>query len=41
MEKTMKYKNTLIFLCFFICIFSIAGVCASDVNDKVQHYNNF
>ena len=30
----MNYKNTLIFLCCFICFFSIAGVCASDVNDN-------
>ena len=29
----MKYQNGLIFICFIICLFSIASVCASDAND--------
>ena len=29
----MKYKNGLIFICLIICLFSIASVCASDVNN--------
>ena len=34
MELTgMKYKKSLLFVCLIICLFSIAGVCASDVND--------
>ena len=31
----MKYKKGLIFICFIICLFSIAGVCASDANDTL------
>ena len=30
----MKHKWNLIFVCFFIFFFCIAGVCASDVNDN-------
>ena len=29
----MKYKKGLIFICLIICLFSIASVCASDVNE--------
>ena len=31
----MKYKKGLIFICLVICLFSIACVCASDVNETV------
>ena len=31
----MKYKKGLIFICLVICLFSIASVCASDVNETV------
>lgn len=31
----MKYKKGLIFICLIICLFSIASVCASDVNETV------
>jgi len=31
----MKYKKGLIFICLFICLFSIASICASDVNETV------
>lgn len=31
----MKYKKLFIFICFIICLFSIASVCASDVNQTV------
>ena len=29
----MKYKKGFIFICLIICLFSIASVCASDVNE--------
>lgn len=29
----MKYKMGLIFVCLIICLFSIASVCASDINE--------
>ena len=29
----MKYKKGLVFICLIICLFSISGVCAGDVND--------
>ncbi|WP_406537007.1 hypothetical protein [Methanobrevibacter sp.] len=29
----MKFKKGLIFICLIICLFSIANVCASDIND--------
>ena len=29
----MKYKKVFIFICLIICLFSIASVCASDVNE--------
>ena len=31
----MKYKKSLLFICLIICLFSIASVCASDVNETV------
>ena len=31
----MKYQKGLIFICLIICLFSIASVCASDVNEIV------
>ena len=31
----MKYKKSLIFICLLICLFSIASVCASDVNETL------
>ena len=31
----MKYKKSLIFICLIICLFSIASVCAGDVNDTL------
>ena len=31
----MKYKKSFIFICLIICLFSIASVCASDVNETV------
>ena len=31
----MKYKKGLIFICLIICLFSIASVCASEVNGTV------
>ena len=31
----MKYKKGLVFLCLIICLFSIASVCASDINETV------
>lgn len=31
----MKYKKSLIFICLIICLFSIASVCASEVNETV------
>ena len=31
----MKYKKGLVFICLIICLFSIASVCASDVNETV------
>lgn len=31
----MKYKKSLIFICLIICLFSIASVCASEVNGTV------
>ena len=31
----MKYKKSLIFICLLICLFSIASVVASDVNETV------
>ena len=30
----MKYKKGLIFICLIICLFSIANVVASDLNDS-------
>lgn len=32
----MKYKMGLIFICLMICLFSIAGVVASDINETVM-----
>lgn len=31
----MKYKKSFIFICLIICLFSIASVCASDVNETL------
>ena len=31
----MEYKKLFIFICFIICLFSIASVCASDANQTV------
>ena len=31
----MRYRKGLIFICLIICLFSIASVCASEVNDTV------
>ena len=31
----MKYKKSLLIICLIICLFSIASVCASDVNETV------
>ena len=31
----MKFKKCLIFICLIVCMFSIASVCASDINDTV------
>ena len=31
----MKYKKGLIFICLIICLFTIASVCAADVNETV------
>lgn len=32
----MKYKRGFIFICLIICLFSIASVCASDVNEALM-----
>lgn len=29
----MKFKRTLLIICIFICFFTIASVCAYDVNE--------
>ena len=34
-QNMMKFKKCLIFICLIVCIFSIASVCASDINDTV------
>ena len=31
----MKYKKSFLIICLIICLFSIAGVCASDVNETI------
>ena len=31
----MKYKKGLLFICLIICLFTIASVCASDVNETM------
>ena len=31
----MKYKKSFMFVCLIICLFSIASVCASDVNETL------
>ena len=31
----MKFKKFLIFICLIICLFSIASVCASDINETI------
>ena len=31
----MKFKKSLIFICLIICLFSVASVCASNVNETV------
>ena len=31
----MKFKKFIIFICLIVCMFSIASVCASDINDTV------
>ena len=36
----MKYKKGLVFICLLICLFSIASVCASDVNETVVASEN-
>ena len=36
----MKYKKGLIFICLIICLFSIASVCASDVNETIVANEN-
>lgn len=36
----MKYKKELIFICLIICLFSVASVCASDVNDTAINSDN-
>ena len=33
----MKYKKGVIFICFIICLFGIANVCASDANDTLVY----
>ncbi len=35
----MKYKKSLIFALLIICLFSIAGVCASDVGGGAESSN--
>ena len=30
----MRYKKSLIFLCLFICLFSIAGISASEITNE-------
>ena len=30
----MRYKKSLIFLCLFICLFSIAGISASEMTNE-------
>ena len=32
----MKYKNILIFVCLFICLFSIAGISASEITNETS-----
>ncbi|MEE3490662.1 MAG: hypothetical protein VZR10_07330, partial [Methanobrevibacter sp.] len=36
----MKYKKGLLIICLIICLFSIASVCASDVNETVVASEN-
>ena len=36
----MKYKKGLIFICLIICLFTIASVCAGDVNETVLANDN-
>ncbi len=36
----MKYKKELIFICFIICMLSMASVCASEVNDTYINQND-
>ena len=31
----MKFKRSLFVICIFICLFSVASVCASDVNENI------
>lgn len=34
-SNNMKYKKSLLFICLIICLFSIASVCASEVNETL------
>ncbi|MEE1335367.1 hypothetical protein [Methanobrevibacter sp.] len=36
----MKYKKGVIFICLIICLFSIASVCASDINETLVASEN-
>ena len=36
----MKYKKSFLIICLIICIFSIASLCASDVNETVSVSEN-
>ena len=36
----MKYKKSLIFICLILCLFSIASICASEVNETVIEEND-
>ncbi|WP_296881729.1 hypothetical protein [uncultured Methanobrevibacter sp.] len=36
----MRYKKSLIFICLIICLFSVASVCASDVNETTVASEN-
>ena len=36
----MKYKKGLIFICLIICLFSIASVCASEINNDTNNLHS-
>lgn len=36
----MKHEKSLLIICMIICLFSIASVCASDVNDTIVANEN-